>query len=168
MGLKDEFEKGRKWIEENLSFDNIKTDVSLFETTIRYIGGLLACYAFTNDRLFLDKAEHIANKLLPAFNSPKNIPFSLINPTNKFSKNYIWASASSSILSEIGTLHLEFVYLSDMTANPVYAEKVFKIREILKAMKKPKGLYPNYINPNTGRWGQCEFFFYLNSKVKQC
>ena len=29
-----------------------------------------------------------------------------------------------------------------------------RIREILKGMDKPNGLYPNYLNPKTGRWGQ--------------
>lgn len=167
MGFKDEFEKGRKWIQEYLTFDDIRTDISLFETTIRYVGGLLTCYAFTEDKMFLDKADHIANKLLPAFNSPKGLPFSLVNPMTKFSKNYVWASTSSSILSEIGTLHLEFVYLSDLTFNDIYRKKVFHIREVLQAMKKPKGLFPNYISPLTGRWGQCKYYsqFFLFNKI---
>lgn len=70
------------------------------------------------------------------------------------SKNYGWASGGSSILSEFGTLHLEFAYLSDVTANPVYRERVQNIRQILKDIEKPKGLYPNYLNPKTGKWGQ--------------
>lgn len=72
------------------------------------------------------------------------------------SKNYNWASGSSSILSEFGTLHLEFSYLSDITGNPVYKKKVENIRMILKELEKPKGLYPNYLNPKTGKWGQRE------------
>lgn len=70
------------------------------------------------------------------------------------SKNYNWASGGSSILSEFGTLHLEFAYLSDITGNPVYRQKVENIRTILKELEKPKGLYPNYLNPKTGKWGQ--------------
>ncbi len=35
------------------------------------------------------------------------------------SKNFGWASGGSSILSEFGTLHMEFSYLSDITGNPV-------------------------------------------------
>lgn len=70
------------------------------------------------------------------------------------SKNYAWASGSSSILSELGTLHLEFAYLSDVTGNPIYREKVDKIRAVISNIDKPNGLYPNYLNPKTGRWGQ--------------
>ncbi len=35
-------------------------------------------------------------------------------------KNFGWASGGSSILSEFGTLHMEFAYLSDITGNPTY------------------------------------------------
>jgi mannosyl-oligosaccharide alpha-1,2-mannosidase len=39
----------------------------------------LALYAFTGDDLFRTKAVHIADKLLPAFNTPTGIPYALIN-----------------------------------------------------------------------------------------
>lgn len=35
-----------------------------------------------------------------------------------------WASAGSSILAEFGTLHLEFVHLTELSRNPIYKEKV--------------------------------------------
>ena len=56
--------------------------MSVFETNIRFVGGLLSVYAFTGDLLFRDKAIHIARKLLPAFDSPTGIPFALINVAN--------------------------------------------------------------------------------------
>jgi len=39
-------------------------------------------------------------------------------------RNWGWASGGCSILAEFGTLHLEFAYLSYITGNPVYLEKV--------------------------------------------
>lgn len=54
-------------------------DVSVFETNIRFIGGLLTCYALTGEILFRDKAQQIADKLLPAFNTPTGIPNALVN-----------------------------------------------------------------------------------------
>jgi len=53
--------------------------VSVFEVNIRFIGGLLTCYALTGDVMFRDKAQHIADKLLPAFNTPTGIPNALVN-----------------------------------------------------------------------------------------
>lgn len=54
-------------------------DISVFETNIRYVGGLLSAYALTGDDMFRDKALHVAEKLTPAFKSPTGIPFALIN-----------------------------------------------------------------------------------------
>ncbi|KAK7574061.1 hypothetical protein V9T40_011252 [Parthenolecanium corni] len=154
MGLHDEFRQGREWIANNLNVDNINMDLSVFEVNIRFVGGLLSCYALTGDTLFRDKAEHIAEKLLPAFQTPTGIPYALVNFKTGNAKNYAWASASSSILSEFGTLHLEFAYLSDVTGNKIYREKVEQIRDTLKNAPKPKGLYPNYLNPKNGLWTQ--------------
>ncbi|XP_058443510.1 mannosyl-oligosaccharide alpha-1,2-mannosidase IA isoform X4 [Malaya genurostris] len=154
MGLHKEFDEGRDWIERKFTLDGVGIDLSVFETNIRFIGGFLTCYAFTGDRLFLEKAKYVADKLLPAFQTPTGIPYALVNVNNGISKNYGWASGGSSILSEFGTLHLEFSYLSDVTGNSVYRERVQAIRSVLKDIEKPKGLYPNYLNPKTGKWGQ--------------
>lgn len=154
MGLRDEYRRARNWVAENLRMDNVNTDISVFETNIRFIGGLLACYALTGDTMYKEKADQIAQLLLPAFDTPKGIPHSLINVKTRVSKNYAWASSGSSILAEFGTMHLEFTYLSDITGNPVYREKVNRIRKVLYELDKPKGLYPNYLNPKTGHWGQ--------------
>ena len=39
-------------------------------------------------------------------------------------RNWGWASGGSSILAEFGTLHLEFYYLSKVTGEDIYIEKV--------------------------------------------
>ncbi|XP_012276680.1 mannosyl-oligosaccharide 1,2-alpha-mannosidase IA isoform X1 [Orussus abietinus] len=153
MGLHDEFKQGRDWIAENLDFD-INSEISLFETNIRFMGSLLACYALTGDVMFRDKAAQLGELMLPAFQTETGIPHSLINLHTGASKNYGWASSGCSILSEIGTIHLEFTYLSDITGNPVFRSKVENVRKMLKSLEKPKGLYPNYIHPRTGKWGQ--------------
>nr|CAH7746703.1 unnamed protein product [Callosobruchus chinensis] len=144
MGLDTEFKQARDWT----------SDVSVFEVNIRFVGGLLACFALTGDVTFRDKAQQIADKLLPAFDTPTGIPNALVNFKTGNSKNYYWASGGSSILSEFGTLHLEMAYLSDVTGNPIYRNKVDHIRKVLQELEKPNGLYPNYLNPKTGKWGQ--------------
>nr|XP_016937145.1 mannosyl-oligosaccharide alpha-1,2-mannosidase IA isoform X2 [Drosophila suzukii]XP_016937147.1 mannosyl-oligosaccharide alpha-1,2-mannosidase IA isoform X2 [Drosophila suzukii] len=154
MGLEKEYREGRDWIERKFSLDNISAELSVFETNIRFVGGMLTLYAFTGDPLYKEKAQHIADKLLPAFQTPTGIPYALVNTKTGGAKNYGWASGGSSILSEFGTLHLEFAYLSDITGNPLYRERVQTIRQVLKEIEKPKGLYPNFLNPKTGKWGQ--------------
>ncbi|CAB3375649.1 Hypothetical predicted protein [Cloeon dipterum] len=154
MGMDAEFQKGRDWIAHNLNLDNVSADLSVFETNIRFVGGLLTLFSFTGDSMYKDKAVHIADKLLPAFNTQTGIPLAIVNSRTGTSKNYGWASGGSSILSEFGTLHMEFTYLSDITGDPKYREKVDRIRDVIKKMDKPKGLYPNYIHPRSGKWGQ--------------
>uniref|UniRef100_A0A5S6QES3 alpha-1,2-Mannosidase n=1 Tax=Trichuris muris TaxID=70415 RepID=A0A5S6QES3_TRIMR len=153
MGLKDRFEAGKKWIMENLNFASAKGSLSVFETTIRFVAGLLSCYALTKDPIFVQKAAEVADALLPAFNTSTGIPYSLIEMERKMGRSWFWVTSGSSILAEFGTLHLEFEYLSILTGNPVYFEKVNKIRQFLNKMKKFDGLYSNYVNPNTGAWG---------------
>ena len=154
MGLMDRFEDGRQWIAENLDFNNIGSEISVFETIIRYVGGLLTCYAFTKDEMFLQKAVNITQRMLPAFDTPTGLPHALIKPALGTSRNYAWASQSNSILSEVGTLSLEFYYLTALTGDQIYYNKIDRIQTILDSLPKPNGLYPNYINPKTGKFGQ--------------
>lgn len=70
------------------------------------------------------------------------------------SKNYAWASSGASILSEFGTMSLEFNYLSDITGNPIFRQKIEQINSVIRKPERSDGLYPNYLNPKTGRWGQ--------------
>ncbi|CAO1385966.1 unnamed protein product [Diamesa hyperborea] len=148
MGLMEEFQESRQWIETKFTFENITAPISVFETNIRYVGGLLAAYALTKDDLFKDKAQYVANKLLPAFNTSTGIPRTYVNFETGI------GSGKYAILSEFGTLSLEFIYLSEITGNPIYKEAIQKIQKVLRRLKKRQGLYPNYLNPKSGRWGR--------------
>eukprot|EP00112_Aurelia_sp_Birch-Aquarium-sp1_P019897 Seg5010.1 transcript_id=Seg5010.1/GoldUCD/mRNA.D3Y31 product="Mannosyl-oligosaccharide 1 2-alpha-mannosidase IA" protein_id=Seg5010.1/GoldUCD/D3Y31 len=153
MGLTDEYKKGRDWVALSLEF-NVGGYVSVFEIVIRFLGGLLSIYGFTKDEVYKVKAKALGDKLLPAFNTPSGIPWGLLNMQGGAGMNYGWASGGQSILAEFGTLHLEFTYLSHITGDPIYASKVNKVREVLRAIEKPNGLYPNYMDPRSGTWGQ--------------
>ena len=56
MGLTEEFQRARDWVAQSLNVDANRNEVSVFETTIRVLGGLLAAYHLSNDHLFLQKA----------------------------------------------------------------------------------------------------------------
>ncbi|VDM67697.1 unnamed protein product [Strongylus vulgaris] len=70
----------------------------------------------------------------------------------KAASNYHWANGGSSILAELGSLHLEFTYLSQISKAPIFTKKVKKIRDVLDQLEKVNGLYPNYIDSDTGKW----------------
>ena len=52
MGLKAEYEAGREWVAASLDLSSLQGELSVFETNIRYIGGLLAAFSLTGDELF--------------------------------------------------------------------------------------------------------------------
>ncbi|VDK71854.1 unnamed protein product [Cylicostephanus goldi] len=133
MGLKEEYEQARSWILNTLNFSQAaRGDISVFETNIRFIGGLLSIYALTNDKAYIEKAEAIGKLLLPAFETPTGIPYALVNPKTGSAKNYGWANGGCSILSEFGSLQLEFDYLTNVTGNKVFSEKVGSFARLLK------------------------------------
>jgi hypothetical protein len=78
MGMKDEFEDAKQWVQNSLTYKKAGT-VSMFETTIRELGGLIAAHEFSGDKIFLDKAEELGKLLLPAFDTKTGIPKSQVN-----------------------------------------------------------------------------------------
>uniref|UniRef100_A0A8C1SUE9 alpha-1,2-Mannosidase n=2 Tax=Cyprinus carpio TaxID=7962 RepID=A0A8C1SUE9_CYPCA len=153
MGLMEEYEEAKEWIQDNLDL-NSNGEASLFEVNIRYVGGLLSAYYLTGAEIFKQKVLELGEKLLPAFNTPTGIPRGVINLGSGTSWSWGWASAGSSILAEFGTLHLEFVHLSELSRNPLFTEKVMNIRKLLNKIEKPHGLYPNFLSPVSGNWVQ--------------
>ncbi len=67
MDLKAEFATAKDWLATSFHFAATENEVSVFETVIRYVGGLLTVYAMTGDELFLNKSLEVAEALLPAY-----------------------------------------------------------------------------------------------------
>lgn len=61
MGMRAEFEEGKAWLMENLDFTKVTKEVSVFETTIRAVGGLLSAYELSKDAVFLTKAHGLVD-----------------------------------------------------------------------------------------------------------
>uniref|UniRef100_A0A672FQ56 alpha-1,2-Mannosidase n=1 Tax=Salarias fasciatus TaxID=181472 RepID=A0A672FQ56_SALFA len=136
MEMFEEFDAATDWVEKNLDF-NVR--VSVFEVNIRFVGGLLSAYYLSGKEVFRRKAVELGEKLLPAFKTPTGIPWALLNLKSGIGRKLALGAGCSSILAEYGTLHLEFIHLSRLSGNPEFGQK---------------GLYPNYLNPNSGQWGQ--------------
>jgi mannosyl-oligosaccharide alpha-1,2-mannosidase len=149
MGMKDEFREARDWVARSLTFDRAG-QVSVFETTIRELGGLLSAYEFSQDRVFLEKAKHLGDKLIQAFSaSPRTgIPSAMLNMRTGTPANG-W-SGSTAILSELGSLQLEFRYLGYQLGIPSYETTSMKPMQVM-ARKKPRdGLYPIKVHMDSG------------------
>jgi mannosidase alpha-like ER degradation enhancer 2 len=145
MGLTDEANKTRKYIDENLSFDQ-DIEVKNFEITIRLLGGLLSSYQLTGDERLLDLADNLGNRLLPVFNSPTGMPYMYVNlKTGK-------TRGDESNPAEIGTLLLEFGTLSKLSGKPIYYDKAKRALTELYNRRSAIGLVGSTINVETGKW----------------
>ncbi|KAF8400226.1 hypothetical protein HHK36_013523 [Tetracentron sinense] len=147
MGLEEQFQRAKEWVVNSLDFDK-NYEASVFETTIRVVGGLLSAYDLSGDKVFLEKARDIADRLLPAWNTPSGIPYNIINLAHGTAHNPGWTGGDS-ILADSGTEQLEFIALSQRTGDPKYQQKVENVITELHKNFPADGLLPIYINPHT-------------------
>ncbi|XXG64424.1 hypothetical protein AAC387_Pa05g2381 [Persea americana] len=148
MGLHEQFQKAREWVANSLDF-NKNYEASVFETTIRVVGGLLSAYDLSGDKIFLEKAKDIADRLLPAWDTPSGIPYNRINLALGNPSNHGWTGGNS-ILADSGTEQLELIALSQRTGDPKYKQKAENVIAQLHKTFPNDGLLPIYINPHTG------------------
>ncbi|CAN6701488.1 unnamed protein product [Malus baccata var. baccata] len=157
MGLHEQFQKAREWVATSLDFDK-DYEASVFETTIRVVGGLLSAYDLSEDKLFLDKAREIADRLLPAWDTPSGIPYNIINLAHGKPHNPSWTGGES-ILADSGTEQVEFIALSQRTGDPKYQQKAENVIVALNKTFPDDGLLPIYIDPERGRSGYSTITF---------
>lgn len=150
MDCKEQFEKAKKWVKEDLDY-HFDYNVNVFETTIRMLGGLLSAHHLSEDDLFLDKANDLANALLGGYESKSGVPYSSVNLlTGDGIKNHVDNGASST--AEVSTLQLEMKYLAKLTGEVSFWEKAEKVMKVLDDNKPEDGLVPIYIHPDTGKY----------------
>lgn len=150
MGLTEEFQRARDWVASSLNVrPNI--NVSVFETTIRCLGGLLSAYDLSKDQIFLDKARLLGDALLAAFDN-NEVPWPFLNLHSGHRSSAGWHSGSI-VLAEVGTLQVEFLTLAYHTGEAKYAMPAMNAldRILAKSYNVPRGLFPNFLSSD-GDW----------------
>ncbi|CAB9523080.1 oligosaccharide 1,2-alpha-mannosidase [Seminavis robusta] len=149
-GMKDEFWQARDWVRDHLMHGK-PHQVSVFETTIRSLGGLLSAYDWSGDKVFLNSALDLGKRLSRAFDgSTTGIPFGQVNLQSGHHANIAWAGGSA-ILSEFGSMQLEYRMLdqclkTDETGTMRY--KTEHIFELMHQISPPNGLFPYFVSNN--------------------
>ena len=138
MGMTEELAEARRFVAEINYGASDAGALSVFELTIRHVGGLLSAYTLTGDKLYLDKAVSLADLLLPAFNTPSGVP---VGEYNMYTKRYNIDRANP-CLAEAGSLQMEFSYLSIITNNSVYADTANRFFETVFDMQESTGIEP--------------------------
>jgi mannosyl-oligosaccharide alpha-1,2-mannosidase len=124
-----------------IDFNSTDSEVSLFETTIRYMGGLLSAYDLLKgpckdlvakedeDKVeaLLSQAKVLATNLKIAFDTPSGVPDNSLyyDPDPRI------GGSDTNGLATTGTLVLEWTRLSDLTGEPIFGELAQKAESYL-------------------------------------
>lgn len=146
MELDDAFRDGIDWIKAELNFD-VDGEVSVFETIIRLVGGLLSAHLASDDPVLLAKARDLADRLMPAFAaSPIGLPHRFINLRTGALRGPVTNPA------EVGSCIAEFGTLSLLTNDMRYYEAAKKALVALYTRRSKIGLIPDAVDCMTGEW----------------
>jgi mannosyl-oligosaccharide alpha-1,2-mannosidase len=145
MGLDKRFADGVDWVKAELEFD-IDGEVSVFETSIRLIGGLLSAHHACGDPVLLAKTRDLADRLLPAFDTPTGFPYRFINLKTGARRDPATNPA------EIGSFMPEWGTLSRLTGDPRYSDVTRRAMVELFAKRSRLDLLAVKIDALTGEW----------------
>ncbi|KAF7552700.1 hypothetical protein G7046_g7327 [Stylonectria norvegica] len=153
MGIKGEFEKA---VEAAAKIDFTRSSAStinVFETTVRYLGGFLASYELSNKRYptLLAKAVDVGDLLMKAFDTPNRMPITRWE-WKRYAGGADQVAHQQVLVSEIGSLSLEFTKLSQLTGNMRYYDAVKRISDQFEAAQletRLPGMWPVVVDALT-------------------
>jgi mannosyl-oligosaccharide alpha-1,2-mannosidase len=149
MGLTDEFHEAVQAVTE-IDFAPGDRELNMFETTIRYLGGLLAAYDLTDckDNRLLEKAMELGDMIYMSFDTPNRMPITRWS-AKKAAGGQEQSAAAQGIIAELASFSLEFTRLSQLTGDMRYYDAVTRVTAVLSEQQnstKIPGLWPVGIN----------------------
>ncbi|KAL8378039.1 hypothetical protein RB595_008639 [Gaeumannomyces hyphopodioides] len=123
------------------------TSLNVFETTIRFLGGLLSAYDLSGERALLLKARELGDLLYAAFDTPNRIPGFWLDFADARSGNQ-WAGVDTPSASP-GSLSLEFTRLAQLTGDNKYYDAIDTVSRYLERTQnntRLPGLWPTVMN----------------------
>jgi len=149
------FEAAVEWVVNHVTF-NMAAKVSVFETNIRVLGAMLSAYFLTESRLnkrkLLELSVDLANRLLPAFDTPTGICYNEIY----LIKGVADSEGQVTCPAAAGTLLLEFGTLSHLTGNCSYLAFARRSLDGVWRHRSFHNLLGTIINVQTGQWTHVE------------
>ena len=167
MGQIQEFSHAIRRVIRQVTF-NANLSVSVFETNIRVLGGLLSGHVLAEHLKakghwevawyrgqLLDMSTELAQRLMPAFHSETGIPYPRVNlrtgeVTDPDGRGKVTHSTCTACA---GTLLLEFGALSRLTGNPFWENKAKGVmRSIWQRRDEKTQLVGSVIDVENGKW----------------
>ncbi|KAK6363039.1 hypothetical protein TWF730_000486 [Orbilia blumenaviensis] len=130
MGLHAEFEHALTGVAKIDFTTTSRNDIPMFETTIRYLGGLLGAYDVTGQKhkILLDKAVELAEILYNAFDTPNRMPVLYFEWRPEAVKQKHRAGRSA-CMAELGSMSVEFTRLAQITGENKYYDAIQRITD---------------------------------------
>ncbi|CAB04078.1 alpha-1,2-Mannosidase [Caenorhabditis elegans] len=161
MGNTTEFRRAVSLVLEKAR-DDANVNVSVFETNIRVVGGLISAHMLAGrhkdlvvdwegypcDSPLLKLAVKMADRLMPAFNTETGMPYGTVNLKYGVHKDETPITCTAGV----GTFLIEFGTLSRLTGDDKYEKVALKALDALWSTRSPIGLVGNHINVQTGQW----------------
>jgi len=163
MGNNTEFARVYQLVSERDNFD-ANINVSVFETNIRIVGGLLSAHLMAKRAgvpleegwpcvgPLLRLAEDAAERLLPAFDTATGMPYGTVNLRHGVPEGETPITCTAGV----GTFIVEFGALSRLTGNPVYEETALRALKAIWSGRSSLDLLGNHIDVQKGRWTAIE------------
>ncbi|OWY97125.1 ER degradation-enhancing alpha-mannosidase [Phytophthora megakarya] len=178
LGDREEFARAVKLVIDSVSFDRDVT-VSVFESTIRVIGGLVSAHMLASPEYFgmmdeeeyngelLELAEDLGRRILPAFDTPTGMPVHRVNlQRGVMPKDRTKLTCPAAA----GSLLVEMAYLSRLTGDESFEEKAKEAVMAIWERRSDLDLLGSAIDVGSGQWvhshggigaGLDSFFEYL-------
>ncbi|TLS24539.1 hypothetical protein PpBr36_08258 [Pyricularia pennisetigena] len=154
MGLKDEFEDAYKALDDIDFTTTERSEIPVFETIIRYMGGLLAAYDISGGKegkhpKLLTKVEELAEVLMSIFDTPNRMPILYYRWQPQYADQRLRASNMVSV-AELGSMSMEFTRLAQLTGNNRYYDAIARITDAFDEWQKRgtalDGIFPQQID----------------------
>ena len=162
LGNASEFSWAVRWVSTHVSFDQ-DADVSLFETNIRVLGGLLSAHLIAQGELrgaehlavagydggLLRLAQDLGGRLLSAFHGGcGKLPRTFVNLRGKVPRD----KGHDQCTAGVGTLLLEMGVLSRLTGDAQYEEAALCALRLLWSKRSPLNLLGNTLDVASANW----------------
>lgn len=148
MGLRDEFEEAVAAVAAIDFGSSTSPRVNMFETNIRYLGGLLAAYDLSGRRALLDKAVELGGLIYAGFNTENGMPVDFIDFAAAKTGGGL-AVEDTVVSASPGTLSLELAHLSQVTGDPKYYGAVSRVMDLFyRGQNKTElpGVWPMWVS----------------------
>ncbi|OAA62676.1 Glycoside hydrolase, family 47 [Niveomyces insectorum RCEF 264] len=150
LGLRDEFDEAVRAV-ATIDWDAAAAfECSLFETTIRYLGGLLSAYEMSRAEPLLQKATELAHMLLAGFDTANHMPANGFHFAR--ARQGLLVPSDREAAAAAGTLSLEFTRLAQLTGDDRFYDAIARVTRALAGMQDATtlpGLWPTYLNLQT-------------------